>query len=134
MVDRHVTRVRSMFLSDIHLGTRGCKAEELLGFLRRYDADTIYLVGDIVDGWRLKSGWYWPQSHNDVVQKLLRKVRKGAVPLLHWDLQANGMRDRSCANGSPEDGGPRGDQPCRRRGLASPCRFVSSCTSCVRAG
>jgi UDP-2,3-diacylglucosamine pyrophosphatase LpxH len=78
MHDLHVTRVRSMFLSDVHLGTRGCKADQLLGFLRQYDADTIYLVGDIVDGWRLKSGWYWPQAHNDVVQKLLRKVRKGA--------------------------------------------------------
>jgi UDP-2,3-diacylglucosamine pyrophosphatase LpxH len=49
----------------------------LLDFLREVDADTIYLVGDIIDGWRLKSSWYWPQEHNDVVQKLLRKVRKG---------------------------------------------------------
>jgi UDP-2,3-diacylglucosamine pyrophosphatase LpxH len=49
----------------------------LLDFLREVDADTIFLVGDIVDGWRLKAGWYWPQEHNDVVQKLLRKVRKG---------------------------------------------------------
>jgi len=71
-------RVRTLFLSDLHLGTKGCQAESLLRFLRTYDADTIYLVGDIVDGWRLRSGWYWPQSHNDVVQKLLRKVRKGA--------------------------------------------------------
>ncbi len=71
-------RIRTLFLSDLHLGTKGCQAEQLLEFLRLYDADTIYLVGDIVDGWRLKSGWYWPQSHNDVVQKLLRKVRKGA--------------------------------------------------------
>jgi len=47
-------------------------------FLRYHEADTIYLVGDIVDGWQLKSGWYWPQPHNDVVQKLLRKARKGA--------------------------------------------------------
>lgn len=70
-------RVRTLFLSDLHLGTRGCQADLLLDFLRCYDADVIYLVGDIVDGWRLKSGWYWPQSHNDVVQKLLRKVRKG---------------------------------------------------------
>jgi UDP-2,3-diacylglucosamine pyrophosphatase LpxH len=70
-------RVRTLFLSDFHLGTKGCQADHLLAFLKRYDADTIYLVGDIVDGWRLKSGWYWPQSHNDVVQKLLRKVRKG---------------------------------------------------------
>jgi UDP-2,3-diacylglucosamine pyrophosphatase LpxH len=70
-------RVRTLFLSDIHLGTKGCQAEVLIDFLRHYDADTIYLVGDIVDGWQLKSGWYWPQAHNDVVQKLLRKARKG---------------------------------------------------------
>jgi UDP-2,3-diacylglucosamine pyrophosphatase LpxH len=71
-------RVRTLFLSDIHLGTKGCRADELLEFLRDYDADTIYLVGDVVDGWQLRSGWYWPQSHNDVVQKLLRKARKGS--------------------------------------------------------
>ncbi|HLQ94318.1 MAG TPA: UDP-2,3-diacylglucosamine diphosphatase [Xanthobacteraceae bacterium] len=71
-------RVRTIFLSDIHLGARGCQADKLLDFLRQYDADVIYLVGDIIDGWQLKSGWYWPQSHNDVVQKLLRKSRKGA--------------------------------------------------------
>jgi UDP-2,3-diacylglucosamine pyrophosphatase LpxH len=71
-------RVRTLFLSDIHLGTKGCQAATLLDFLRFYDADTIYLVGDIVDGWQLKSGWFWPQTHNDVVQKLLRKARKGA--------------------------------------------------------
>src|SRR5215468_2016205 len=71
-------RYRSLFLSDVHLGTKGCQAEMLLDFLRWHDADTIYLVGDIVDAWRLKSGWYWPQSHNDVVQKLLRKARKGS--------------------------------------------------------
>ena len=76
--DPDAIRVRTLFLSDLHLGTKGCQAEALLDFLRRYDAETIYLVGDIVDGWRLKSGWYWPQSHNDVVQKLLRKVRKGS--------------------------------------------------------
>jgi UDP-2,3-diacylglucosamine pyrophosphatase LpxH len=70
-------RVRTLFLSDIHLGSKGCQADQLLDFLRYYDANTIYLVGDIVDGWQLKSGWYWPQSHNDVVQKLLRKARKG---------------------------------------------------------
>ena len=71
-------RVRTIFLSDIHLGTKGCQADKLLDFMRWYDADTIYLVGDIVDGWQLKSAWYWPQAHNDVVQKLLRKARKGA--------------------------------------------------------
>jgi UDP-2,3-diacylglucosamine pyrophosphatase LpxH len=68
---------RTIWLSDIHLGTRGCKAEYLLDFLRHNDAPTIYLVGDIVDGWRLRRSWYWPQTHNDIVQKLLRKARKG---------------------------------------------------------
>ena len=71
-------RYRSLFISDLHLGTKGAQADALLEFLRAHDADTIYLVGDIVDGWRLRNGWYWPQSHNDVVQKLLRKARKGA--------------------------------------------------------
>ena len=70
-------RFRALFLSDVHLGTRGCQAERLLDFLRWHEADTIYLVGDIVDGWALRSGWYWPQAHNDVVQKLLRQARKG---------------------------------------------------------
>lgn len=69
---------RSLFISDVHLGTKGCQAELLLDFLRDHDADVIYLVGDIIDGWRLKQTWYWPQAHNDVVQKLLRKGRKGA--------------------------------------------------------
>lgn len=68
---------RTLFISDVHLGTRGCKAQMLLDFLKDCDAATFYLVGDMVDGWRLKSSWYWPQAHNDVVQKLLRHVRKG---------------------------------------------------------
>ena len=70
--------VRALFISDVHLGSRACKAEQLLDFLRHHDADSIYLVGDIVDGWQLRSGWHWPQSHNDVIQKLLRKARKGS--------------------------------------------------------
>jgi UDP-2,3-diacylglucosamine pyrophosphatase LpxH len=70
-------RFRSLFISDVHLGARGSQAEKLLDFLRWHEADTIYLVGDIVDGWALRSGWFWPQSHNDVVQKLLRQARKG---------------------------------------------------------
>ncbi len=75
--DPEVRHYRAIFLSDIHLGTKGCKADFLLDFLRFNEADRIYLVGDIVDGWRLKKTWYWPQAHNDVVQKLLRKARKG---------------------------------------------------------
>jgi UDP-2,3-diacylglucosamine pyrophosphatase LpxH len=62
----------------VHLGARGCQADRLLDFMRHIDADTIYLVGDIVDGWALRSTWYWPQAHNNVVQKFLRKARKGA--------------------------------------------------------
>jgi UDP-2,3-diacylglucosamine pyrophosphatase LpxH len=88
--DEETIQVRTIFISDVHLGTKGAQAEHLLAFLRRYEAPRIYLVGDIIDGWRLKSGWYWPQSHNDVMQKLLRKVRKGAhlvyVPGNHDDF------------------------------------------------
>lgn len=70
-------RVRTVWISDLHLGTPGCQAKALLGFLRSVECETLYLVGDIIDGWQLKRSWYWPQSHNDVVQKLLRKARKG---------------------------------------------------------
>lgn len=71
-------RVRTLFLSDVHLGTKGSQAGKLIEFLQRVDADTIYLVGDILDGWRLRENWYWPQDHNDLVQKLLMKIRDGA--------------------------------------------------------
>ncbi|MEN9395826.1 MAG: hypothetical protein RLZ81_356 [Pseudomonadota bacterium] len=70
-------RCRAVFISDLHLGTPGCQAGALLAFLKTYPSDTLYLVGDIVDGWQLRRKWYWPQSHNDVVQKLLRRARKG---------------------------------------------------------
>jgi UDP-2,3-diacylglucosamine pyrophosphatase LpxH len=70
-------RCRAAFISDIHLGTRGCQAERLLDFIRALDCEVLYLVGDIVDGWKMRTGWFWPQSHNDVVQKILRLARKG---------------------------------------------------------
>jgi len=70
-------RFRTIWISDIHLGTRGCKADFLLDFLRHTESDTLFLVGDIIDLWRMKRSWYWPQAHNDVVQKLLRRARKG---------------------------------------------------------
>src|SRR5689334_12884711 len=69
---------RTLFISDVHLGSRRCHATLLLDFLRHHAAEKLYLVGDIVDGWRLRRSWYWPQEHNDVVQKLLRKARKGS--------------------------------------------------------
>jgi UDP-2,3-diacylglucosamine pyrophosphatase LpxH len=70
-------RFRTVWISDLHLGTPGCQAKALLDFLRLVECETLFLVGDIIDGWQLRRQWYWPQSHNDVVQKLLRKARKG---------------------------------------------------------
>ena len=68
---------RAIFISDTHLGTPGCQAAALLEFLRCTESDYLYLVGDIIDGWQLRRRWYWHQLHNDVIQKVLRKVRKG---------------------------------------------------------
>ena len=70
-------RVRTVWISDLHLGTPGCRADALLDFLKHVDCDQLFLVGDIIDGWQLRRSWYWPQAHNDVIQKLLRKARKG---------------------------------------------------------
>ena len=70
-------RFRTIFISDLHLGTPGCQAAALLDFLKAHPSDNLYLVGDIVDGWQLRRKWYWPQAHNDVVQKLLKRARKG---------------------------------------------------------
>ena len=72
-------KFRTLFISDVHLGSKASKAGFLIDFLRHHQADTIFLVGDIVDGWRLRRSWHWPQTHNDVVQKLLRQARKGAA-------------------------------------------------------
>lgn len=72
-----IRRHRTLFLSDIHLGTRGCKAEMLADFLAHNDCDTLYLVGDIVDGWRLRRSWYWNDMHSRVVNLILRKVEEG---------------------------------------------------------
>ena len=68
---------RAGWISDVHLGTRGCQAGALLEFLRDHEFETLYLVGDLIDIWSLRRRRYWPQDHNDVVQKLLRKARKG---------------------------------------------------------
>ena len=70
-------RYRTIWLSDVHLGMPGIQTDRLLDFLRRHDTNHLYLVGDIVDGWRLRKAWRWDQHCNDVIQKLLRKARKG---------------------------------------------------------
>jgi UDP-2,3-diacylglucosamine pyrophosphatase LpxH len=81
---------RTIWISDIHLGTPGSKTNYLLDFLRHNESDKLYLVGDIIDGWQLRRGWYWHASHNDVVQKVLRKARKGTevifIPGNHDDF------------------------------------------------
>jgi UDP-2,3-diacylglucosamine pyrophosphatase LpxH len=70
-------RYRTIWISDIHLGTTGCNADLLVDFLKAADCETLYLVGDIIDGWRLKRSWYWHSSHNDVVRRILKKAKKG---------------------------------------------------------
>lgn len=70
-------RYRTVFVSDLHLGTPGCQAEAVLDFLKAHPSEQLYLIGDIIDGWQLRRRWYWPQAHNDVIQKLLRRARKG---------------------------------------------------------
>jgi len=70
-------RYRSVWISDIHLGTRGCNAVMLGDFLGSIECDTLYLVGDIVDGWRLRKGWYWPDAHNEVVRRVLKMAHSG---------------------------------------------------------
>jgi UDP-2,3-diacylglucosamine pyrophosphatase LpxH len=76
-ISQNPFRYRTIWISDIHLGTRGCNAEMLLDFLRRTECQYLYLIGDVFDLWRLKKTWYWRQAHNDIIQKLLRKARKG---------------------------------------------------------
>ena len=70
-------RYRTIWISDVHLGTRGCNAAMLIDFLDHTDSDTLYLVGDMVDGWRLKKKFYWPAEHNDVVWRLLKRAKRG---------------------------------------------------------
>jgi len=70
-------KYRTIWISDIHLGTRGCNASMLVDFLRSVQCDTLFLVGDIVDGWRLKKGWYWPDEHNEVVRRILKMAHRG---------------------------------------------------------
>ena len=75
-------KYRAVWISDIHLGTRGCNAELLLDFLRSIECETLYLVGDIVDGWRLRKGWYWPDAHNEVVRRILKLAHRGTRVVL----------------------------------------------------
>jgi UDP-2,3-diacylglucosamine pyrophosphatase LpxH len=75
--ERERRRFRTIWISDIHLGTKGCNADMLIDFLDSTDSETMYLVGDIIDGWRLKKRFYWPAEHNDVVWRILKRAKRG---------------------------------------------------------
>ncbi len=93
----HRLRFRTIWISDVHLGTRGCNARLLLDFLDHTDSDTLYLVGDIIDGWRLKKRFYWPAAHNDIVRRILKRAKRGTrivyIPGNHDEMfrQFSGM-------------------------------------------
>jgi len=70
-------KYRTLWISDVHLGTPGCKAEHLVDFLKHTECENLYLVGDIIDGWKLRSSWFWPQEHTNVVRKILTKSKRG---------------------------------------------------------
>jgi len=74
---KDVKHFRTIWISDLHLGTTGCQAKRLLEFLKATESETLYLVGDIIDGWQLKRRWYWDQTHNNIVQTVLKKAKKG---------------------------------------------------------
>ena len=76
-METNKTHYRSIFISDIHLGTRGCQANKLAAFLKAHTCDDLYLVGDVIDGWRLRSGFYWPQEHSNVLRRFLTASKRG---------------------------------------------------------
>ena len=77
MVTNRTNHYRAAWISDVHLGTRGSNAAAFLAFLKENEFETLYVVGDLIDIWSLRRGIYWPQEHNDVIQKILRKARNG---------------------------------------------------------
>ena len=72
-----MNKYKTVFISDIHLGTKMSQANQVLEFIKTFECEKLYLVGDIIDGWALYKSFYWPQTHNDVIQKLMRLARKG---------------------------------------------------------
>lgn len=69
-------KVRSVWISDVHLGFRGCSADFLFDFLHNTECDYLYLVGDIIDVWEMKKRMFWPQAHNNVIRTILGKAKK----------------------------------------------------------
>ena len=105
-------RYRTIWISDVHLGTKGCNAALLIDFLDHTDSDTMYLVGDIIDGWRLKKKLFWPPEHNDIVWRVLKRAKRGTrvvyIPGNHDEIvrQFAGLNfggSRNCAGSLPHD-------------------------------
>ena len=90
-------RYRTVWISDVHLGTRGCNDRLLIDFLDHVDCETLYLVGDIIDGWRLKKRFYWPERHNAIVRRFMKRAKHGTrvvyIPGNHDEMfrQFSGM-------------------------------------------
>ena len=95
-------KLRALFLSDIHLGSRACRSDRLIEFLRRHRADVIYLVGDIVDGWRLRANWYWPAAHDEILRELLCAAQRGVrviyIPGNHDEFLRDYLRHAFCGH------------------------------------
>ena len=72
---------RSIFISDVHLGSAGCQADALCAFMKTHTSEQLYLVGDIIDGWRMRKKWYWPQSHTNVIRRILTAAKRGTAPI-----------------------------------------------------
>lgn len=74
--ENRLKKYRTIWISDVHLGTPGCKAEHLVDFLKHTECETLFLVGDIIDGWKLRGSWFWPQEHTNVIRKVLTKSKR----------------------------------------------------------
>ena len=95
-------RFRTIWISDVHLGTRGCNCELLLDFLDHTDCDTLYLVGDIIDGWRLKKRFYWPERHNAISIEMWRQIPDAARALNDDDaVREVEIRGVGCGQAEP---------------------------------
>lgn len=88
-----MTNVRAIFISDVHLGTRACQAESLLSFLREYESEYLYLLGDIIDFWAMNRSMQWTAPHNTVVQKVLRRARHGCKVMFIPGNHDEALRD-----------------------------------------
>lgn len=96
---------RTVFLSDVHLGSASSRADDAAEFLKHIECQTLYLVGDIIDMWRLRSRWHWPESHNRFVRRVLKMAKRGTQVILipgNHDEKAREYADLSLNFGGVE--------------------------------